>query len=66
VYRFVANGQPAPIYQLANGQLPAGLTLAPDGTLQGTPTAANTYSFSIRATNSLGSLPSPNLNVVVT
>jgi hypothetical protein len=65
-YRFVANGQPAPIYQLANGQLPAGLTLAADGTLQGTPTAANTYRFSIRATNSLGSFASPNLNVVVT
>jgi hypothetical protein len=66
-YAFKANGQPAPTFQLApgSGPLPNGLTLEPDGTLHGTPVTAGTYSFSLAASNSAGTLLSPPLEVVV-
>ncbi len=34
-------------YSVKSGELPAGLTLAPDGTIEGTPTAAGTYNVVI-------------------
>ncbi|WP_338679377.1 putative Ig domain-containing protein [Janthinobacterium sp. TB1-E2] len=39
-------------YARTAGSLPTGLTLAADGTLSGTPTAAGAYSFTITATDS--------------
>jgi hypothetical protein len=39
-------------YALASGSLPAGLSLASNGTLSGTPTAVGSASFSVRATDS--------------
>ncbi len=48
-----ANGGTAPYtYSLASGTLPAGITLATDGTLSGTPTASGTFNITIRATDS--------------
>lgn len=38
-------------YGVTVGALPAGLTLAADGTLSGTPTASGTFNFSITATH---------------
>lgn len=38
-----------------SGTLPAGLTLNSDGTITGTPTTANTYNFTVTATNDSGS-----------
>lgn len=39
-------------YQVTAGALPAGLALAPGGTLSGTPTAAGSFNFTVRATDS--------------
>lgn len=48
-----AQGTPTPpsvVWALDSGTLPPGLTLGLDGRLSGTPTAAGTYTFVIRAT----------------
>jgi len=42
-------------YAVTEGNLPAGLTLASDGTLSGTPTEGGAYSFTLRASNEFGS-----------
>ncbi|MCC7599481.1 putative Ig domain-containing protein, partial [Janthinobacterium sp. FW305-129] len=39
-------------YAITGGSLPTGLSLAPDGTLSGTPTAAGAYNFTVTATDS--------------
>ncbi len=40
-------------FDISAGALPPGLSIAPDGTLSGAPTAAGSYSFTVRATDSL-------------
>ena len=46
----------APItWSLQSGNLPAGLTLSAEGVITGTPTAAGTSNFTVKATNSAGS-----------
>jgi autotransporter-associated beta strand protein len=48
-----ASGGTAPYtFTLASGALPAGLTLSPAGLLQGTPTQAGTFTFTVRASDS--------------
>ncbi len=48
-----ASGGAAPYtYAVTIGSLPAGLTLASDGTLSGTATAAGTFNFTVTATDS--------------
>jgi uncharacterized protein YhjY with autotransporter beta-barrel domain len=48
-----ASGGVAPYsYALTAGALPAGLTLASDGTLSGTPTAGGSFNFTVTATDS--------------
>lgn len=47
-----AAGGSAPYLWNVEGRLPPGLTLAGDGRLSGTPTAAGTYLFQLRATSS--------------
>ncbi|GAB3346948.1 putative Ig domain-containing protein [Lysobacter tyrosinilyticus] len=50
---FVASGGTAPYsYAIVAGALPAGLTLASNGSLSGTPSVAGNFSFSVRATDS--------------
>jgi hypothetical protein len=50
-----ASGGVSPyIFAVTSGTLPAGLTLAPDGNLTGTPTNAETATFNITATDSNG------------
>jgi len=44
-------GSGASTFALDSGALPTGLTLASDGTLSGTPTAAGTFVFNIKATD---------------
>lgn len=63
-YTFGVSGTPTPTLAIANGTLPAGLTL--NGyTLSGTPTTAATYSFTLTAANSGGSLTSSTISIVV-
>ncbi|WP_425253843.1 IPT/TIG domain-containing protein [Janthinobacterium sp. NFX145] len=45
-------GTPAYNYAVSAGSLPAGLSLAANGTLSGTPTTAGAYSFTVSATDS--------------
>lgn len=54
---FTLTGHPAPTVTVIEGALPAGLQLAPNGVLSGTPTAAaaGTHSVTVRASNVLGS-----------
>jgi uncharacterized protein YhjY with autotransporter beta-barrel domain len=48
-----ASGGASPYtYTIASGALPAGLTLAANGTLSGTATAAGTFTFAVKATDS--------------
>lgn len=53
-----SGGKPAGSYtfQVSSGSLPPGLTLSSSGVLSGTPSAANTYTFAVVATDSS---PSP-------
>ncbi|MDR0213064.1 MAG: IPT/TIG domain-containing protein [Comamonas sp.] len=48
-----ASGGTAPYTYTVVGTLPPGLTLDPGGTLHGTPTTVNTYSFQVKATDNL-------------
>ncbi|HUY30788.1 MAG TPA: G1 family glutamic endopeptidase [Acidimicrobiales bacterium] len=48
-----ATGGTAPYrWSVTSGVLPAGLTLAPDGTIAGTPTAAGTFAFGVEVLDS--------------
>ena len=54
-YTFRASGDPAPTFE-ASGDLPSGLTLnSATGVLSGTPTAAGSYTFTVSASNGVGS-----------
>jgi hypothetical protein len=48
---FNATGAPPPIVTQVSGDLPPGLTLNKDGTLEGTPSQAGKYTFTVQATN---------------
>jgi hypothetical protein len=53
---FAATGNPAPVWEVATGTLPPGLTLEPTGQLHGTPvTAGLSYNFTLSATSGAGS-----------
>lgn len=65
-YTFVATGEPAPTYKVASGSLPPGLTLdETTGELTGTPTKAGTYTFTVRATNSAGSVETETITITI-
>lgn len=51
-----ATGTPAPTYALTSGTLPAGLSIV-NGKIDGTPTTAGAYDFTVTATNQAGSAP---------
>jgi hypothetical protein len=53
-YRFTASGSPAPVFKVASGHLPPGLTLdASTGLLSGKPHNGGPYAFFVEATNSV-------------
>ncbi len=55
IYNLSAVGGTAPYtWSLASGTLPFGLTLAPNGTLSGTPTSSANYFFDLRVTDAAG------------
>jgi len=52
-FTFMASGgSPAYTWTVTEGAVPAGLTLAPDGSLSGTPTTMGTFAFTVTATDS--------------
>ncbi len=59
------NGGPY-TFTLASGALPAGITLNSDGTITGTSTATGTYSFAVKATDSLGNAGYQTTTITVT
>ncbi len=50
-FTFTASGTPSPTFSVTSGTAPAGLSLAADGTLSGTPTTAGTFTFTVTASN---------------
>jgi hypothetical protein len=64
-YVFIADGSPRPGYTVGSGTLPAGLQLDPGGRLHGTPEAAGSETFTVVATNALGSVTSPAVTLEV-
>jgi hypothetical protein len=66
-YVFTATGYPAPTFGIAGGSLPAGLALDPaTGALSGTPTTPGITTFTVSATNSVGTAVSDPLTLSVT
>jgi len=53
--KLAATGDATIKWSLSSGSLPKGLKLAENGTISGTPTAAGTVTFTVKATNSVGS-----------
>ena len=65
-YTFTASGNPAPTFAVASGSLPPGLTLSSSGVLSGTPTTAGKYTFTVSASNGVGSpAVSPTITMTV-
>jgi uncharacterized repeat protein (TIGR01451 family) len=66
-YTFTATGVPAPVFALAGGTLPPGLSLdSASGLLAGAPTATGVFTFAVRAGN--GVTPdavSPSISITV-
>jgi hypothetical protein len=63
-FTYTANGSPAATFTLASGSLPPGLTLTSEGVLSGTPTQGGSYTGSVSAGNSAGSV-SQNFSITV-
>ena len=53
-------------WSLASGALPAGLTLAANGTISGTPTAAGTATFTVQVKDSSNTTATKDLSITVT
>src|SRR5450432_3919011 len=51
-FSVASGGSPPFTWAVTSGGLPGGLTLAADGTLSGTPTAAGSFAFTVTATDS--------------
>jgi len=51
-------------YAITSGSLPTGLTLSSSGSITGTPTVANTYNFTVTATDSLTFTGSQSYTIV--
>lgn len=60
-----ASGTPPYTYAVTAGSLPTGITLAADGTLSGTPTVADIYSFTVTATDAVGRVGVRELSIDV-
>jgi hypothetical protein len=53
-------------FAVSSGALPAGLSLAPNGALSGTPTEAGAFAFTVRATDSEGSVGTRDYTLTIT
>lgn len=67
-YKFVfepEDGAPPYSYRFFEGELPPGLRVDPDGTMQGTPTRAGSYIFTIQGTQCCGQPSERGFEVVI-
>jgi alpha-tubulin suppressor-like RCC1 family protein len=66
-YTYAATGSPAPTFSVNSGTLPPGLSLnATSGVLSGTPTTAGSFTFTVAASNGVGSpATSPSTTITV-
>ena len=53
-YELQATAYPQPIWSVANGELPTGLSLSSSGLLSGMPTESGNFTFTIRVENVIG------------
>ena len=65
-YSYQVTGMPAPTVTLTSGTLPPGLSLSAAGVLSGTPNANGTSTFTVTATNAVGSAQVTNTVVIST
>lgn len=65
-YTFTASGTEAISFSVASGALPPGLSMTSGGVLAGTPTSLGAYSFTVDATNSIGSVSTSPITITVT
>ena len=63
-YTFAASGTAPITFARASGSLPPGLTLASNGSLSGTPSAAGSYTFTVSATNTVGTVTTSSITIV--
>ena len=61
-----ASGTGSMSYSVTSGSLPSGITLNSDGTVTGTPTTKGAYSFTIQASNGVGSPVTASFSGTVT
>ncbi len=65
--QFFADGGVQPYtWSLVNGQFPTGLRLDRSGLLSGTPTAAGTFSFTVRVTDKAGAQATGTFSITIT
>jgi hypothetical protein len=64
-YALSATGGVQPLTWTALGPLPAGLALSSDGIITGTPTAAGSYTVSVKVTDSNGTSATANLSITI-
>ena len=58
-------GTGAVTFSVSSGTIPNGLTLTPGGLLSGTPTTANTFNFTITATDTVGATGSQAYTIII-
>lgn len=64
-FSYHATGPPTPTFSVTAGALPPGITLSSGGLLSGTPTVNGTYTFTMTASNGVGSPANLNLTITV-
>ncbi|MFY9553741.1 MAG: Ig domain-containing protein, partial [Blastocatellia bacterium] len=62
---FAANGKPPYAWVLSQGALPAGLSLNAAGLISGVPSVFGAFSFTVRASDSLGATASASYTLVI-
>lgn len=62
-YLFVADQFPT--FAVVSGSVPPGLSLDSTGVLSGTPTTAGTFSFTVSASNSIGTVDTSSISIIV-
>lgn len=65
VWLQVTGGTPSYSFAVGDGTLPPGIEITPIGTVDGVPSEAGSFTFSVRASDDAGNLGEQTFNVVV-